>query len=144
MNILTQSSKEEISSPPHPSRFSISSLIDPGSSSDHQTDALAETNAIGVDHPPVEIFTEPSPNLPPVSVTVPAMPRQMVSVGIPGQEPQTPLTVSITLRSRSSSLIVALLANVSIHPSPVSLFQSAHNVYMPHATITVAENVGIF
>jgi hypothetical protein len=28
-------------------------------------------------------------------------------------------------------------------PSPTSLFPSAHNVYMPHATITVAENVGI-
>ena len=93
-------------------------LIEPGSSSDHQTVATtdAEPNAIGVDHPPVEVYTEPPPSLLPVSAMVPPVPRQMVSVGILGPELQTPPTVSITSRSRSSSLIAALLEIVSAHP----------------------------
>ena len=67
--------------------------------------------AIGVDHPPpVKVYTEPPPNLPPVSATVPAMPRQIASASSPEPELQTPATVSIKLRSRSSSLITAHLA----------------------------------
>jgi hypothetical protein len=54
--------------------------------------------AFGVDHPPVEVHTEPPPKLEllPVSATVlPAMPRQIVSVSSPVSELETPPTVSI-------------------------------------------------
>ena len=71
---------------------------------------------IGVDHPSVEVHTEPPQNLLPVSATVPAMPRRIVSVSSPGPELETPPTVSIILRSRSSSLITAHLADASAYP----------------------------
>ena len=64
-------------------------------------------SAIYANRPPVEVYTEPPPNLLPVSATVPAMPRQIVSTSSPGPEHETPPTVSIELRSRSSSLITA-------------------------------------
>ena len=61
--------------------------------------------AIDVDHPPVEVDTEPSPNVLSVSATAPAIPTQMLSVGSLGTELETPPSVSIVLRSRSSSLM---------------------------------------
>ena len=54
--------------------------------------------AIDVDHPPVEVDTEPSPNLLSVSETVPTMPTQMLPVNSLGTEPETPSSVSIISR----------------------------------------------
>jgi hypothetical protein len=70
--------------------------------------------AMSVDHPPVgEVDTEPSPNLLSVSATVPALPTQILSVGSPGPEYETPPTVSIVLRSRLSSLTTVHYFNLS-------------------------------
>ena len=70
--------------------------------------------AIGVDHPPVEIYTEPPPNLLPVSATVPTMERQIVSVSSPVPELGTPPTVSIILRSLA--IVVANYGSLSRCP----------------------------
>ena len=61
--------------------------------------------ATDVDQPPVEVDTEPSPNVLSVSATAPAMPTQMLSVSSPGTELETLPSVSIVLRSRPPSLM---------------------------------------
>ena len=78
---------------------------------------------------------------------VSAIPTQMPSVRSPGLELETPPTVSIILRSRSLSLMTVHLLTFQMSPhttSSMPLFQGVHNVYMPHATFTVAENVSMF
>ncbi|KAF8813464.1 hypothetical protein BYT27DRAFT_6373108 [Phlegmacium glaucopus] len=128
MHRAARSFKGKLSSLLNLSRSPTPSSIDVGSSFDNHTIAMTDAGTsnlplnmapvVGIDHAPVEsteAYIVPAPISVPVSATMPAVPSQLVSVSSSGPELETSM-VSIMLRSRSSSLNTAHLADVSEHP----------------------------
>ncbi|KAF8813479.1 hypothetical protein BYT27DRAFT_7158386 [Phlegmacium glaucopus] len=136
MQKVTRSFRGKLSSLLHLSRSPTTSSIDVVSSSDNHTTATTDAGTsdlpfnivpvAGVDHAPVasmKAYTVPPPIPVPVSATAAGVPRQPVSVSSAGPEHETPPTMSPNTHSS------------------MSLLQGAHNVYMSHPTITMANNI---